>query len=147
MVAKTFGVSYPAAAALTGTETLSIVQGGVMVDTTTQAIAALGSSAAPPSVTYTVSTTAVLNDAGKFVRMNVAGANTFTVPPNSSVAFPVDTEIQVRQVGAGATTIVAGSGVTLTKPASQTLVLKEQYSVVTLKKDATDTWAVFGHLT
>jgi hypothetical protein len=45
--------------------------------------------------------------------MNVAGANTVTVPPNSSVAFPVGTEIKVTQIGAGATTFVAGAGVTI----------------------------------
>lgn len=41
---KQFGVAYAAAAALTGTETLSIVQGGVTVDTTTQDIADLAAA-------------------------------------------------------------------------------------------------------
>lgn len=131
----------PQDAVIAGTERVVLTNGTYV--TVDQILAAT----AAPSVTYTASGTAVLIDARKFVRMNVATANTFTIPPNASVAFPLDTEIHVRQIGAGATTIVAGAGVTLTKPASQTLVLKEQHSVVTIKKDATDTWAVFGHLT
>ena len=46
--------------------------------------------------------------------MDNAAANTLTVPPNSSVAFPVGTSIPIRQAGAGQTTIVAGSGVAIT---------------------------------
>lgn len=41
---KQFGVDYAAASALTGTETLSIVQSGVTVDTTTQDIADLAAA-------------------------------------------------------------------------------------------------------
>lgn len=41
MATKQFGVDFAAAGTLTGTETLSIVQSGVTVDTTTQAIANL----------------------------------------------------------------------------------------------------------
>lgn len=48
------------------------------------------------------------------VVMNVGIANTLTVPPNASVAFPVGTQILVRQTGAGLTTFVQGAGVTIT---------------------------------
>lgn len=44
---KQFGVAYAAAAALDGTETLSVVQDGAMVDTTTQDIADLAGATAP----------------------------------------------------------------------------------------------------
>jgi hypothetical protein len=44
MGTKIFGVDFDAAAALTGTETLSVIQSGEMVDTTTQAIADLAGS-------------------------------------------------------------------------------------------------------
>lgn len=93
----------------------------------------------------TASYTAAMVDRGTVVEMNVAGANNFTVPPNSSVAFDVGTVIQVHQYGAGATTIVAGAGVTLRSPS--TLVLRTQYATAVLRKRATDEWIVSGDLT
>jgi hypothetical protein len=37
--------------------------------------------------------------------MSNASANTFTVPPNSSVAFGIGTQINIAQLGAGSTTL------------------------------------------
>ena len=99
-------------------------------------------------VEVTASATLGATHAGKFVSANHATVGiTLTVPPNSTFAFPVGCEIHVRQTGAAAVTIAQGSGVTITQPATQTLVLAERYAVVTLKKMATDTWALFGMLT
>lgn len=95
--------------------------------------------------TQTASYTLVLADAGKVVEMNVAGANTLTVPPNSSVAFPVGTIIEVHQYGAGQVTLTPGAGVTLRNPSS--LTTRAQYSTVALRKRATDEWVVSGDLT
>ncbi len=86
--------------------------------------------------------TLVLTDAGKIVETNNAAANTVTIPPNSSVAFPIGTQIEVVQYGAGQTTIVAGSGVTIQKP--YTLVLAIRYARVTFYKRATDEWVLSG---
>lgn len=86
--------------------------------------------------------TLVLDDAGKAVEMDVASANTVTVPPNSAVAFPVGTVVEVCQVGAGQTTVVAGSGVTIRTPA--TLILTGQWSTVSLRKRGTDDWLLAG---
>lgn len=91
--------------------------------------------------TYTL----VLADSGKIVEMNNASANTLTVPPNSSVAFAVGTQIVVVQQGAGQTTIAAGSGVTL-RSESGNLKIGFQYSSVALVKRATDEWYVVGNL-
>ena len=84
----------------------------------------------------------VLGDAQDVVEMNVATANTLTVPPNSSVAFPVGTSITVLQTGAGQTTITAGAGVTIN--ATPGLKLRTQWSLAVLIKRATDTWVVAG---
>ena len=65
---------------------------------------------------------------------------------NSSVAFPIGTEIQVLQLGAGQTTIVATSGVT-TRSKSGQLKIANQYTGVTLVKVGTDEWYVIGNLT
>lgn len=93
----------------------------------------------------TASYTLVLSDAGKMVTMTNASANNLTVPPNSSVAFPVNTRIDLIQYGAGQTTIVAGAGVTLFSSGSK-LKLSGQYSGASLWKKATDTWVVVGDL-
>lgn len=97
---------------------------------------------AQTGTTYTL----VLTDAGKVVTMTNASANTLTVPPNSSVAFPVNSRLDIIQYGAGQTTIAAGAGVTLYSAGSK-LKLTGQYSGASLWKKATDTWVVIGDLT
>jgi hypothetical protein len=91
------------------------------------------------------STTAVLADDGKLVTMSNASANTFTVPPNSSVAFGIGTQINIAQLGAGQTTLVAGAGVTINSAGTK-LKLKEQYAVATVVKTGTDEWFAVGNL-
>ena len=95
--------------------------------------------------TQIASYTAVLTDAANVVEMNVATGNTFTVPPNSSVAFPVGTQIDVVQYGAGQVTITPGAGVTIRSAGSLTKT-RVQYSAVTLYKRATDEWVLNGDL-
>lgn len=90
--------------------------------------------------------TLVLTDAGKMITMTNASGNTLTVPPNSSVAFPVNTRLDVIQYGAGQTTIAAGAGVTIYSSGSK-LKLTGQYSGASLWKKATDTWVLIGDLT
>jgi hypothetical protein len=94
----------------------------------------------------TASYTLSASDQNYIVEMNVGSANNLTVPPNSSVAFPIGTEIAVLQYGAGQTTIVAGSGVTL-KSKSNALKISGQYAGCTLVKVGTDEWYVIGDLT
>ena len=93
----------------------------------------------------TASYTLVLADAGKTITMSVAGANNLTVPLNSTVAFATGTMINVIQIGAGQTTLVATSGVTINSKAGN-LKLTGQYSGVSLYKRASDTWVVVGDL-
>lgn len=93
--------------------------------------------------TQTASYTLALSDAGKMVEMSVASANTLTVPPNSSVAFPVGTVIPVTQSSTGFTTITPGSGVTIVEPFSR-FMLRKQNSTATLVKRATNTWVLYG---
>lgn len=93
----------------------------------------------------TASYTLVIGDAGKMVTMTNASANNLTVPPNSSVAFPVNTRIDLIQYGAGQTTIVAGAGVTIYSSGSK-LKLTGQYSGASLWKKATDTWVLIGDI-
>lgn len=86
----------------------------------------------------------VLADAGKFVKLTKATAATLTIPPNSSVAFLVGTEVEVAQWGAGQVTITPGSGVTL-RGAGAAYKTAAQYASIGLKKVATDEWLVTGY--
>ena len=95
--------------------------------------------------TQTGSYTLVLADAGKAVLMNDGSANNLTIPPNSSVAFDVGTQIIVTMIGTGVTTIVDGSGVT-TNSKDNKAALDGQFTSVSLVKTATDTWLVTGAL-
>jgi hypothetical protein len=87
----------------------------------------------------------VLADAGTLVEMNSASALTWTIPPNSSVAFPIGTIVESSQMGAGQVTITAGAGVTIRTASS--LTTRAQYSTVSVRKRATDEWVLSGDLT
>lgn len=93
-------------------------------------------------VTKTASHVLELSDAGKYVRMNVASSNTLTVPAAASVNFEVGTQIPVRQIGAGQTTIAAEPGVTVNT--AETLKLRKRHSTITLVKVAADEWDLTG---
>lgn len=96
--------------------------------------------------TKTASYVLVLGDAGELIRMNVGSANTVTVPPNSSVAFPIGTQLVVSQAGAGQVTVVAGAGVTINS-AGGALKTRLQHSALTLIKTLSDTWLCSGDIT
>lgn len=105
--------------------------------------------AAPPTTITanrrTGNYTLVLGDAGLVVEMSVAGANTLTVPPNSSVAFATGTILEGVQYGAGQTTITPGGGVTIRSSGGK-LKTTAQYSSFSLRKIATDEWIAAGEL-
>jgi hypothetical protein len=95
-------------------------------------------------VNKTASYSLTTAEAGAYVRMNVASANNLTVPTDASQAIPVGAVIQVRQVGAGQTTLVAASGVTINTP--ETLKLRAQGSSASLVKVGTNEWDLTGDL-
>lgn len=75
----------------------------------------------------------------KEVRANKATTITITVPPNSSVAFPIGTKIFVKQTGAGQLIIAQGVGVTITA-SSGALLAPDQNVLMALIKTGTNTW-------
>ena len=95
--------------------------------------------------TQTASYTLAISDANGIVRQNVGSANNLTVPPNSSVAFPIGTQITIINAGVGQTAFVAGSGVTINS-ADGALKLRVQYSAATLIQIAIDTWLLTGDI-
>ena len=96
---------------------------------------------AQTGTTYTLA----LSDSGKFVTQSNASAITTTIPPNTDVAFPIGTQVNLLQLGAGQVTVAAGAGVTL-RSAGSLVNISAQYAVVTCVKIATDEWVLIGNL-
>ena len=86
----------------------------------------------------------VIGNAGQLIDMDVAGANTLTIPPNGTVDFPVGTTIFIRQKGAGVTTITPGAAVVINNPDG--LKTTGQYAMATIIQITDDTWTAFGSL-
>ena len=89
--------------------------------------------------------TLVLTDAGKVIEINSGSSENVTIPPNSSVAFPIGTQIVIVRLGAGAVVIVEGSGVT-TRSDGDKAKIKSQYSSCVLIKHETNEWYILGNL-
>jgi hypothetical protein len=100
---------------------------------------------AKTGTTYTF----VLTDANnELITASNASAQTYSIPTNANVAFPIGAQINIIQIGAGqvtinavtsGTTTVLSSGATAASPK-----LRVQYSAATLVKVATDAWYVIG---
>lgn len=117
-----------------------------IVGGTVQASAALALNA-QTGTTYTF----VLTDAdNKLVTASNASAQTYSIPTNANVAFPVGSQINIIAIGAGQVTINAvTSGTTTVLSNGGTAAspkLRVQYSSATCIKVATDTWYVIGDI-
>jgi hypothetical protein len=101
---------------------------------------------AQTGTTYTFA----LTDNGKFVTASNSSAQTYSIPTNASVAFPVGTQIHIIQIGSGQVTIqAASSGTTTVLSIGATAAspkISKQYAAATCIKTATDTWYVIGNL-
>jgi hypothetical protein len=101
---------------------------------------------AQTGTTYTFA----LTDNGKLVTASNASAQTYSIPTNASVAFPIGTQINIIQIGAGQVTIQAASSGTTTVSSTGTTAtapkLRVQYSSATLIKANTDLWYVVGDI-
>jgi hypothetical protein len=92
--------------------------------------------------------TTVLADNGKLTTLTNASAIAVTIPPNSSVAYPVGAQINLAQLGAGQVTVSGGSGVTVvsTGATAASPKARAQYSTLTAVQTATDNWLVMGDI-
>lgn len=114
--------------------------------TLTIAFPATGIRTFRPIVTQADSATLALTDANTFQLCTKGTAMTLTIPLNATAAFPIGTEIDIFQQGAGQVDIAATGGVTI-QSESGNLKISAQYAGASLKKLATDTWALVGSLT
>lgn len=98
--------------------------------------------------TGTTYTFVLTDNRNKLITASNAAAQTYTIPLNSSVAFPVGSVINVIQIGAGQVTIQGTSGVTVTSTGSTSSApkLRAQYSAASLIKINTDAWYVVGDI-
>ena len=90
--------------------------------------------------------TFVLTDRDDLVTASNSSSQTYTIPLNSSVAFPTGTLINLIQINTGQVTVVGAGGVTLnsTGATSAQPKTRARYSVMTLIKAGTDTWYATG---
>jgi len=113
------------------------------------AVSNVGFTPAPSELTLNAQVgttyTLVLSDSSKFVTCSNASAVVVTVPPNSSVAFPTGTQVNIMMLGVGSTSISPGSGVTI-RSSGNKYTLNAQYAVTTLLKIDTNTWVAVGNL-
>lgn len=98
--------------------------------------------------TGTTYTFVLTDNRNKLITASNASAQTYTIPLNSSVAFPTGSVINIIAIGAGAVTIQGASGVTVasTGASATAPVLRAQYSAASLIKVGTDSWYVVGDI-
>ena len=82
---------------------------------------------------------------GVFLYSDNASAVTVNVPTNASQAFPVGTEIDIIQAGAGTVGLVPASGVNL-NGANTSIPITAQWGAVTIKQIVADNWIVVGKI-
>lgn len=99
-----------------------------------------------PVVSIDAARTFLLTDAGRMIRLSGATNRTWTIPPVSSVGFPVGTVIVLRAGSTGAITVARGVGVELRADGSATDANKTvpAYGKASITHEATNVWSISG---
>lgn len=92
----------------------------------------------------TASATLALPDLSHTIVMDVASPHFLTVPTDANVAFPVGARIPIIRVGAGETTVVAQSGVSLHSVGGSRQL--PQWGQAWVWKRAANSWVLTGDL-
>ena len=93
----------------------------------------------------TVSYVLALSDQNKYIRLTASSNQTVQVPTNSTVAFPIGTEIEFIRTTTNEVEFTAAGGVTLNS-VDGNKKLNKQYSAAVLKKIGTNEWDLIGDL-
>jgi hypothetical protein len=102
-----------------------------------------------PATGATVTTTSfgpVLANANQYIRCTNSVGCSITVPTNSTVAFPLWTELHFRQANTGGLAFIGAIGVTINVPDGFENGTVAEGATVTLKKVAENEWDLFGLL-
>ena len=117
------------------------------------AVSLLTNTSITPTVAVNAQTgttyTPVLGDGNNtLVTLSNASAITVTIPPNSSVAYPVGTVLNFSAIGAGQVSFAQGSGVTIvsTGATASAPKLRVQYSSASAIQQSANSWIVIGDL-
>lgn len=98
------------------------------------------------TVTATASRRLSFDDQGRCLDAVSTAAITIDVPTIATVAWPVDTEIEICREGTGRVIIAAASGVSLrgVRGTAASFEIPNQYGVVVLKKKNDNEWRIAG---
>lgn len=144
------------AAVVGGSTKLSIDANGDLIATSfgPTSVYSLGYRGVPRRAQVTASTTLTLEDAGQYIEVTMGSASqTVTIPPNSSVAYPLGTVCEIiAMTGGNNFTIVEGAGVTLRRGdgvvATGTRTMSGSgYQTAAIQKIDTNVWHITGAFT
>lgn len=134
-----------AAAGIVATKLAAAVQASLaLADTAVQPGALAAAQLIAVRTASGTTDTLVAADQSQAVELTNAAAVTVTIPTNATVAFAVNSVIEIRQIGAGQVTVVGAGGVALNPPVA--IKTRAQWSVMTLVKRGTDSWLAAGDL-
>lgn len=88
-----------------------------------------------------------LTDGGKIAEFNSGSAQVPIIPHSSNINHPVGTRIGIVQIGAGAVSVSASTGVTLLSYSSMRKLLGQYAGAEVYHTSTTDTWVLIGQLT
>lgn len=115
-------------------------------------VSLLNNSSVYPQVTINTQTGAytfvAADGTNALVQMNTTSNVALTIPPNSSVAYPVGTVLNFATINTGTITITQGSGVTIvsTGATASAPTLRARYSAGTAIQTSANNWLVIGDL-
>ena len=100
----------------------------------------------PPTNIRDAAYTLALSDAGGSVVHTSASAHTWTIPPQSSVAYPGTTQILLVNTGSGAVALSRGAGVALRLAGTgvDKNMSLAQHAVATLIRASSNSWYIIG---
>ncbi|MEM7806222.1 MAG: hypothetical protein AAF545_15035 [Pseudomonadota bacterium] len=105
-----------------------------------------GPATPPTRIVSATAYTAALADANGIINGNNASEIAITIPPESSVAFDVGTNIILTQIGAGKCTFGGDTGVTVNVEANFNASTAAQFGSIVATKYGSDLWVVQGRL-
>jgi len=142
---STFGSQLPQASSLNQTDELLITQYVNGQPFTRRLLASLAYPVLNLKIQTANYTLQASDWSQTWIEFNSASALVLTIPADSTINFPIGTNILVSRYGAGTVTIAGAGGVNIR--ASSSLTLRAQYSMGGIIKRAANEWYFTGDQT